>query len=133
VRAVLLADKTIPCPNKVGHELAPNGATCRQKALVGACATPTVARWRVCRKTRHTAPTDAKQRYGATDSAKKRQKEIAGANKRQSASVGAFFVAHRGDRRSCTPLQRNFRVRATFGGAEPSPQDLVDVTRLETI
>jgi hypothetical protein len=72
-RAVLVSAKTMPCPNKLGPQLAPNGAACRQKALVGACATPTVARWRACRKTRHMAPTDAKQRHRATDSAKKRQ------------------------------------------------------------
>jgi hypothetical protein len=82
-----------PLPQQVGSLTTPNGATCRQKALVGACATPTVARWRVQQKTRHIAPTDATQRRGATNSAKEPQKVITGANKRQSASVRAFFVA----------------------------------------
>jgi len=45
----LLADKTIPCPNKVGPYLAPNDARCRQQSFVGTLATPAVAKWRTWR------------------------------------------------------------------------------------
>ena len=48
VLEVLLADKTPPCPNKLGPYLSPNGPTCRQQSLVGALATLVVARWRTC-------------------------------------------------------------------------------------
>jgi hypothetical protein len=96
--------------------MAPNGATCRQKALVGICTTPTFARWRACRKTRHLAPTDAKQRHRATNSAKKPQKKIAGAKKRQSASIGVFFVAASRHEFARLADQRLSRLEQLFEG-----------------
>jgi hypothetical protein len=60
-RAVLVSAKTMPCPNKLGHFLAPNSARRRQPSLVGAVATLAVTRWRILEETRHIAPNDAKK------------------------------------------------------------------------
>ena len=104
-RAVLVSAKTMPCPNKLGHSLAPNGARCRPLSLVGTSATLAVTRWRILEETRQNAPNDAKKRQPTPQNANPRHAATTRDEKRQEVSrVGSFMPAVFS--RSCSP--RNF-------------------------
>jgi hypothetical protein len=109
-RAVLLADKTIPCPNKLGPFLAPDGARCRQPSLVGAFTTLVVTRWRILATKRQVAPNNAEKRQRAPENAKQRQETTARDEKRQTVSVGAVII------RAPEASEKNVRLAQLFEG-----------------